>query len=133
VRRAVQVPGLEVSRIETLPRQIEVQPVLVRLEHHPHPAKAFQDLDPERAHGRVRPIGAQLAGGSHHAMDAPVIHHREGVGHAEVRVPAHAGHEQQPVVACVAVEVVPVVEVAVARPHVAGGLRDLVHGEVVQR
>jgi crotonobetainyl-CoA:carnitine CoA-transferase CaiB-like acyl-CoA transferase len=59
-------------------------------------------------------------------------HHRERVGHAQVRVLAHARDQHQLVAAAVQVEVVAVVEVAIARRHVADRLRDLMHRIVVE-
>src|SRR5258708_22454941 len=56
----------------------------------------------------------------------------EGVDDAEVGVLAHTEDEEEVVAAGMAVEVVAVVEVAVARPGMPHDLGDLVHGVVVQ-
>ncbi len=110
---ADEVPRLGLGRDDAVPGQIEVQVVVVRLEHDAESAKSFDDLDLERADGGVHPVGAELARRAHDPVRIPVPRQREGVGDAQVRILAHADDQHQLIGAGVAVEVVPVVEVAI--------------------
>lgn len=87
--------------------------MLVRFEYHPEPFEPFDDLDTERADLGVHPVGAQLTGGAHDAVQVRGSRAGEGVGDAQVGVLADADDEQELVGGGVAVEVVAVVEVAV--------------------
>ena len=69
--------------------------------------------------------------GAHDPVLLAPAHHGERVLGAEVRVQAEAEHQEQVARAVVGVEVVAVVEVAIAGPDVADGLGHLVDREVV--
>jgi hypothetical protein len=126
------VPRLEVGRFVPIPCEVEVEPVLVLLQDDPQPPQSLQDLDAERPDARVAAVSAELARRADHAVHGAVVHDREGVGHAEVRVLPQAGDQHQPGIRREAVEVGPVVEVAVARADVPHGLGDLVDRELVE-
>ena len=129
---ADEVARLEVRRDVAVPDQIERESPLVRLADHAQLAQALDHLDAQRADARVHAVVAELARRAHHALYTVAQHHRERVGRAQVRVLAEAHDQEQLVAAAVQVEVVAVVEVAIAGRDVADRLGDLVDGVVVE-
>ena len=106
--------------------------MLGRVERAAQRLEALDHLDLERTDRRVHPVEAELARRPHDAVLVAAAHEREGVGDAEVRVLALPDDEEQLVGARVAVEVVAVVEVAIAGAGLADRLGDLVDREVVE-
>jgi hypothetical protein len=94
---------------------------LQRLEH----------LDPERPDAEVTPV-AQRGRGAHDVLSVPQAHVDERIDDAEVRVLAHPEDGEPVVVGRVHVEVVPVVEVAIAGGRVGDELGGLVDRVVVE-
>ena len=88
--------------------------VLGGLDHHAEPAQGLEHLDAERPDGEVAAVG-QRRRGAHDVLRAAVADVDERVDHAEVRVLAVAEDGEPVTRARVHVEVVAVVEVAVAR------------------
>src|SRR5262249_26967383 len=123
---------LEERRDRALPRQVAGDAVLGGLQDHAHLLQAFDDLDVERPDARVHAV-VELARGPHDPMLVAPADARERVLHAEVRGLPDTHDQHQLVAASVQVEVVAVVEVAVAGPDVADRLRDLVERVVVHR
>ena len=124
--------GLLVGGTRALPLEVHLDAVVVGAAGDPEPVQALDDVDRDRPHPCVHPIDAELPRRPNDPVDAVLQDDDEGVRHAEVRVLAHAGDEEQLVAAVVQVEVVPVVEVPVARAHVAHRLGDLVDGIVIE-
>ena len=135
----VEVAGLEVGLAEPVVDGVEFDTPFVGLEDHPDLLEPLQDLDPDRPHRGVHPVGAQDLGGPHHPVVVTQLDRHEGVGHAQVRVLPDADHAEQllvgavDVAGAVDVEVVAVVEVPVRGADVAHRLGDLVDGVVVER
>ena len=115
-----------------LPGDVHVGVVLGRLDDHPQLAQRLDDLDAERPDRDVAPVD-QRRRRAHDVLGAAQAHVEEGVDHAEVRVLAEAEDGEPVVVARVHVEVVAVVEVAVAGGGVRNELGRLVDRVVVAR
>ena len=128
----MEVAGLEVGGLGAFEGDVERDVPLVGLEHDAQPLETLEHLDRDGPDAGVEAVGAQLPGGTDDVMHAVVDHGDEGVGHPQVRVLAHADDGEEVVGAGVQVEVVAVVEVAVARPDMAHDVGDLVDGEVVE-
>jgi len=135
VEERATVAADEVARLppggdRALPDEVEGDPVLGLVEGEAQPAQRLQHLDLERSHARVAPV-AEGARGAHHEVPRAAARDGEGVLHAEVRVLAHAHHDEELVARGVEVEVVAVVEVAIAGADVAHHVGGLVDGVVV--
>ena len=94
--------------------------------------EAVEDLDRDGSGRGVAPI-VELARRPHDVLRATQSGGGEGVDHAEVRVLTEAGGDEERLVAAKEVEVVAVVEVAVAGPDGGDRFGDLVDGQVVKR
>ena len=113
-----------------LPGHVHGHAVLGRLDDDPEAAQRLEDLDAEGPDREVAPV-EQGRRGAHDVLRAAVAHVDERVDHAEVRVLAVAEDGEPVTRARVHVEVVAVVEVAVARRGVGDELGRLVDGIVV--
>ena len=114
----------EVTRVGVGPR------VRCRVADDAHLVERLEHLDPDGTDRRVHPVLEHLRR-AHDVLHVASAHAHERVGDAEVRVLPEPHHHEQLVAGRMHVEVVAVVEVAVARADVADGLRDLVHRVVV--
>ena len=123
---ADEVTRLGPGRDRARPAEVERDAVLRRLQHEAQAPQGLEHFDAKWPDAVLAAVG-ELARGAHHAMERTAPHHREGVLRPEVRVLPHAHHQEQLVARGVAVEVVAVVEVAIAgrdEPHRLGGLMD---------
>ena len=112
-------------RDRALPGQVAGEPVLVRLEHEAQLPERLRA--PRRGTARRScPCGRRARATRAPRGGAAAPHARERVLHAEVRVLAQPHHHEQLVARAVQVEVVAVVEVAIAGADVADRLGDLV-------
>jgi hypothetical protein len=122
--------GLLERGVGALEGHVQRQGVLGGLEDEADLLQRLHHLDPQRAGGQVHPV-VELPAGAHDPVLVAPADDGEGVLGAKVRVEAEPQHEEEVARAVVGVEVVAVVEVAVAGPDVADGFRDLVDREVV--
>jgi hypothetical protein len=106
--------------------------VRVVVHHEADALQPLEHLDPERPDGGIHSV-AQLFRRSHDPVLVAAPYAGKRVLYGQVRVLAHAHDHEQLVAATVHVEVVTVVEVAVAGPDVPDRLRDLVQRVVVHR
>ena len=118
------------GRDRALPHEIEGEVVVVGLEHEAQARERLEHLHAEGADGVVHAV-AELSRCPHHVVPAPAADDREGVLHREVRVLAHPHHQEQLVARTVEVEVVAIVEIAIAGSRVPDGLRHLVNRVIV--
>ena len=114
------------------PGQVGRHSVLVRLDDEAQLLERTDDLDADRTDRHVHAI-AELPRRAHHAVGVAVHDDHEGVRDGQVRVLAVAEDGEGVPVVLVAVEVVAVVEVAVAGGRVADRLGGLVDRIVVPR
>ena len=122
--------GLLERRDRPVPREVEAHTELVLVEDDAQLVKGTNHLDAERTDAGVHPV-PQLTRGPNHPVIAARHHDRERVLHRQVRVLAQTEDQQRFAVVGMAVEVVAVVEVAVARRGVTNRLGGLVDREVV--
>ncbi len=132
----LELAGLLVGRDRTGPVEIERQPVpgFLRCAGRACDAQLLQrpdHLDRQRADRGVHPI-PELAGRSHDAVGVPPYQAGERILDRQVRILPETEYQKCLAVVAVAVEVVPVIEVAVAGDRMANGLRALVNGIVVE-
>ncbi len=134
---AGQMPGegrrFEVRRDVAFELEIEGEGRLVGLAAHPKALEPLDHLDLDRADRGVEPVAPQLSRASEHGLPTISGEHRERVGHSEVRVLAHAHDQEEGAGRIVDVEVVAVIEVAVACKNPIESLRDLMGQVVVHR
>ena len=125
------VAGLLEGGDGPVPAQVVGDAPLVGLEHHPHRLQRLDHLDPERPHRGVDPVD-QLARRAHHPVLGAPAHQGEGIADTARFGYWPEAHDQEQLVGrAVQVEVVAVVEVAIAGADVADRLRHLVHRIVV--
>ncbi len=133
---AHEVRVLEERRVRAGPGDVDGDAVRL-LDHEAQSPQGFHDLDADRADRRVEAVAAELAGRADDPVEVGAVGRQpadaeEGVLHVEVRVLAQPEDAEQVVGPPVHVEVVAVVEVAVAGADVADHLGDLVDGVVVE-
>ncbi len=122
--------GLGHGRNVALPRHVHGHVVLGRVDDDPQPAERLEHLDVERAHGKIRPILKRLRR-SHDVLRPAEPHVDERVDHAQVRVLAEPENGGPLGADRVHVEVVAVVEIAIAGPRMCDELRRLMNGKIV--
>jgi hypothetical protein len=130
---AVDVLGLLDRRHVAVPHQVVGDAVLGGVEGAAELLEPFDHLDLEGPDGGVHPVEAELARRPHHPVLVAPADEGEGVGDPEVGVLALSDDEEELVGARMAVEVVAVVEVAIAGADLADGGGHLVDREVVER
>jgi len=112
------------------PVQVTRDAVLVLLEDEAQLLEGLHDLDAEGTHPQVHAV-AQLLRGPHDVLLLSPPHAGESVLDGQVRVLPHAHDHEELVARGVEVEVVAVVEIAVAGADEAHRLGGLMDGEVV--
>ena len=122
--------GLGHGRNVTLPRHVHGHIVLGRVDDEPQATERLEHLYVERAHRQVGPIG-QRRRRPHDVLRVAQPHVDERVDHAQVRVLAEPEDGGPFGAGRVHVEVVAVVEVAIAGPRMCDELRRLMNGKVV--
>jgi len=130
---AHDVRGLLDGRERPGPGEVEGDPVVLPLAHHAHPLEGLEDLDAVGADALGHAVVAQGVRRPHRVLLVAAPHRGIGVDDAEVRVHAHARHQEHLAGSVVGVEVAAVIGVAVARRHVPHRERHLVHGILVER
>jgi hypothetical protein len=106
--------------------------VLRRVERASKGLEPLDHLDPERPHRGVHAVVAEVTGCPHHPVLVATADEGERVTDPEVRVLTLPDHEEELVRARMAVEVVAVVEVAIAGAHLPDRRGDLVDREVIE-
>src|SRR5262245_10355986 len=91
---ADEVARLLVRRDRALPDEVEGDPVLGLVEREAQAPQRLEHLDPERTHAGVAPV-AERARGADDEMPRAAARDGERVLDAEVRVLAHAHHEEE--------------------------------------
>jgi hypothetical protein len=122
--------GLEHGRNVPLPGHVHGHVVLRRVDDDPQAAERLEHLDVERAHGEIRPIGQRLRR-PHDVLRVAPPHVDERVDHAQVRVLAEPEDGGPLSAGRVHVEVVAVVEIAIAGPRMRDQFRCLMNRKIV--
>ena len=120
-------------RERALPGEVEADPVLVAVAHHPHTLERVEDLDAVGTDPLVHAIRTERVGEACRVHRVAQLHGGVGVDHAEVGVGPEAGDHEDLAGAVVRVEVAAVVEVLVAGADLAHRQRRLVDRELVER
>lgn len=123
----------EICGVRTVEREVDGEPPFVWRARDSQALQPLDDLDEQGADRQVAAVGSELPGCSHDAVRVAAAHQEKRVLHAEVRVLAEPEDDEHLPRVVMAVEVVAVVEVAIAGADVADGLGDLMVREVVER
>ena len=127
---ADELVGLGDGRAEALPGEVGGDGVLGGLAHEAQALQRLEHLDPQRADAHVGPV-AERPGRPHDVLLLAEADGDEGVGRAEVRVLAEPEDGHELAAGVEGVEVVAVVEVAVAGRDVGDPVGDWWTGIVV--
>ena len=128
--RAQDVPLLLHDVEQPVPRQVDGH-ALGLVHDDAQLVQRLGDLDAVADHVLVEPVGVDGVRKMHRRLLIPAADEDERILHAEIRVVADAGDQEDVAGAVVGVEVGPVIEVAVRAAGPCDRLRDLVNGEFV--
>ena len=113
-----------------LPRHVHGHVVLGRIDDDPQAAERLEHLNVERAHGEIRPVVQRLRR-PHDVLRVAPPHVDERIDHAQVRVLAEPEYGGPLGADRVHVEVVAVVEIAIAGPRMRDQFRRLMNRKIV--
>ena len=113
--------------------QVKRNAMLVRLTEEPHFLKPLDHFGAEGTNRGIEPIAAELSGCTHDVDLFADRHRNESVGCPQVGILAHAHNDEEFVTTRMHIEVVAVVEIAIARKNMVEGFTRLMRHEFVHR